>query len=264
MTLSRGWKLYKKCFLVEVASWMAYRLNFFLFLIGVSIFSLFGPVLVYLIYSNNLSFPGWTFYEALLLLGSFSLVSGIEHYAFSSIGWATHELIRRGRFDEMLIRPYSPLKLVILRNPDVDGLAELFTGLAIVIYALVKLQLVLQPTYILMYIVLVLAGVVFLTSIDIMASSMNFIFVKAHAILDFFTELRMFGRYPINIFGPMGYMIFTFFLPMGLIAFYPSSALLGRVAWSSVLQLILISTGFLLFSLLSWRYGIKRYTSAGG
>jgi len=264
MSISQAWKLYKKCFNVELASWMAYRLSFFLFLIGTAIFSLFGPVLVYLIYSNNLSFPGWTFYEALLLLGSFSLVAGIEHYAFSAIGWSTSELVRRGRFDGFLIRPVSPLKFAILRTPDIDGLAELAMGIIIVTYSIIKLQLVIQPINALMYLLIVLAGVSFLTSIDIIAASMNFIFVKAHAIIDFFTQLRKFGKYPISIFGPMGYIIFTFFLPMGLIAFYPAQALLGRLNWVSVAQLLLVALSFFLLSLLSWRYGLRHYTSAGG
>ncbi len=263
MTISK-WKLYKQSFNLEVSSWMAYRLNFALFLIGLAIFNFFSPIVIYLIYSNNLSFPGWSLYEALLLVGTMSTVIGIEHVLTSSIGWASSEMIRQGTFDQMMIRPISPLKLLVLRLPDVDGLAEFAAGIMITLYAIYHLAF--MPTFmnLLMYFIVIIAGVVLLTAFDIMSASANFFFVKANAIWDFFIELRMFARYPITIFGSLGYVFLTFIIPMGILSYYPAQAFLGRLAWSSVALLVLITILFFVISLIMWEFAMRKYTSAGG
>lgn len=264
MKLSNYWKLYKQSFTVVLSGWMTYRLNFFLFLIATAIFNLFGPIVIYLIYSNNLAFPGWTFYQMLLLIGTLILVGGIEHYFTSSIGWYTSDLIRRGRFDHILIRPISPLKLVILRMPDLDGFAELAVGIVVVLYSIINLNTVATPVNILMYLVAVLIGFIVLTAFDIIAASLNFVFVKAYAIFDFFQHMRMFARYPISIFGALGAVIFTFFIPVALASFYPAQAFLGRISWLTIAQLLVVSLIFLGLSLYSWKLAMRRYTSAGG
>jgi ABC-2 type transport system permease protein len=264
MSLKQDWELYKKSMSLEISGWMIYRFNFALFLIGLSLFNLFGPLLMYLIYSNNLSFPGWTFGQVLFMMGTFSLVTGLDHFWFESIAWKSSELIMSGRFDAYLIRPIKPLKYLCLSNPDIDALAEVVTGLAIILYSIYTFNIQITAISFLMYIIIIFAAILFLGSLNIFTASLNFIFVKAHSIMDFFYEIKLFGRYPLNIFGNIGYFIFTFIIPVGMIAFYPSQAILGRANWNIVFSSIITAVIFFGASLLAWNAAIKKYTSAGG
>jgi ABC-2 type transport system permease protein len=263
MSISKTWDIYKKSFSLSVSSWMVYRFNFFLYLASVAFVNLFVPMIVYLIYYNGLSFAGWTLYEALLLLGTFTLVGGISSVTTSSVSWATYNDIRDGTFDNLLIRPFSPLKQLIIRIPEVEEFPSSILGILIIIFSIYKLDITLSVFNVLLYILLILLGVVFLASMDIFAGSLSFIFVNASAIKNLFWDATSFAKYPLSIYGATGTIIFTFVLPIGLMAFYPTEALLGRLSMNVVL-LGSVAFAFLGASLVAWHFAIRRYVSVGG
>jgi ABC-2 type transport system permease protein len=264
MTLKHTWVIYKKATLLNLSNWMTYRSSFIFFLIGIVVFNLFGPILAYIIYSNNLTFPGWTLYQIYVLIGSLTILTGLGWYFTGAITWISEGLIRKGKFDTMLIHPFAPLKLLILKNPDVGSISELCFGSVLVIYAMFKIGATITSTHVLFYLLTLLSGVMFLFSTNIIIAALNFYFVRVSSIQSFVESMIGFSRYPINIYGPMGLFIFTFLFPIGLISYYPATALTGSANFFIVVRSLLFGGGYLLFSLLLWRQAMKHYTSAGG
>jgi ABC-2 type transport system permease protein len=55
----------------------------------------------------------------------------------------------------------------------------------------------------------------------------------------------------------------TYVLPIGLIAFVPAAALLGREGWGALWALA-SAAGIVVVSMLYWNAMLKNYSSAGG
>jgi ABC-2 type transport system permease protein len=80
---------------------------------------------------------------------------------------------------------------------------------------------------------------------------------------DFFNNVLRFAGYPIEIYYGLFRTAFVTLLPLAVLAYLPTQALLHRLDWSMVWG----SFGaFLIFglSLKFWNYCIRKYTSAGG
>jgi len=81
---------------------MAYRADFFISAFIMLISEFFGPLLTYLIYSNESSIPGWSMYEVVAHSGNIPSGKG---YFFPFLLW--HGVERTGKSPERNIRPYS-------------------------------------------------------------------------------------------------------------------------------------------------------------
>jgi ABC-2 type transport system permease protein len=264
MKLKNMFTLYKKGFSLQVSTWMAYRFNFYLFLIGLILFNLIGPALVYLIYYNSLSFPGWTLYEVLLLSGMFIIVEALDVFLFAPIQWQVQGMVRGGHFDKMMIRPIKPLHFLFLRKPEVASLMEMALGLIIVLFSISKLELVFSLSQIPKFIVIFMAALAFVAGLRIIVASLVFYFTRAEAVAQFISSMKDFVTYPISIYGVFGMFLFSFIFPIGVLSFYPAQVILGVVGWDVILKVSMVAVSFLLVSLLFWEQAIKHYTSAGG
>jgi len=241
---------------------LAYRLNFALRITGILIYNCVGPILALVIYSISAGFPGWKFEEFLLIQGLMIFVMGFNDLLFSNSPWIISDLVRRGELDNLLIRPISPLKLLLCWAADPEHVPQIFTGLIIACYAGLKAKI--SAGGLLNCAVLILAALAILAAFIIILSSIVIFTVKANALIDLFNRLVSYGAYPLSIYGPTGAFLFTFILPVGIIAYYPAQALLGQLSPIFVAKAVLTAVLFLSISLAIWNLAIRKYTSAGG
>jgi ABC-2 type transport system permease protein len=258
------WRIWKGWFKLEIAAEMAYRLNFILKTIAFVTFDMFGPFLAMIIYGVSAGLPGWTFEEFLLLQGTFILSTGLTHLFFWGFAGKIVNDVRYGYYDKELVKPANPLLLSLANGSDLDGLPSSIVGIVIAAYALLKIGWVFNVFQLFAYGILVIAAVIFLLSLQIIIAAMAFLFVKSYTLLNIFDVLTDIGKNPISVFGSFGALIFTFAFPIGLAAFYPASAILGKLSFIQVGGIVLVSLAFFGFSVLLWNQGIKRYASAGG
>lgn len=96
----------------------------------------------------------------------------------------------------------------------------------------------------------------------IMAAT-SFIWVENSRIPEIADSILSFGKYPLATFPAPARAIMTFILPVGLVAFYPASALLGQIhAWH--FTALLPCLAFAAFGLWLYGYMIRRYEGVGG
>jgi ABC-2 type transport system permease protein len=82
-------------------------------------------------------------------------------------------------------------------------------------------------------------------------------------IPEIFDSIMTFGKYPITIFPQAIKGIATFVIPVGMIGFFPASALLGRlepVTLFAVLPCVL----FMFFGIWIYQKMVKLYEGVGG
>jgi ABC-2 type transport system permease protein len=176
----------------------------------------------------------------------------------------TVEKLREGLYEIDLLKPHNPLSFATITAISVEDWPTPVVGLTIISYAASRLHFMFSFTNIASYLLLILFGILFLYSLAILVTSLAFLVVNAYSLINILDELINIGRYPLSIYNFIGIAIFTFILPVGLAAFYPASALLGRLSWQVMGELAIVTFGFLGLAILIWNQAIKKYASAGG
>jgi len=263
MSFTKYLLLWKNSLKLEISSEMAYKTSFFIRCIGVLLFGLMGPLIAILIYTTTTGIPGWTFWEFLFFQGTGVLVWGIGEFAMFSIVWRNMEMIRRGEYDRVLVRPYRPLLFSSFTAVDLDGIPQVILGTFLVIFSAFKIPGI-GVIDVLAYIAVVLLALAFMYSFTVFVAALAFIVTKAFGLYALFITADEYTKYPLTVYGRTIGIVLTFVLPFGLASFYPAQAILGRLAWTTAGGLLLTVLGFFIFALLMWRFAMKKYSSAGG
>jgi len=241
---------------------MQYRTDFWLK--GVMSLVWMGVALVPLVsvFHQRAAVRGWTFPEALVVVGCFSLMKGVLEGAISPSLTSVVEHVRKGTLDFLLLKPVdaqflvSTAKLEPWRVMDVLG--------ALVIFGIAFRRLGHPPPVraVLLAAALLLVAILVLYALWILVVSASFWVVKVDNLSYLFGSLFDAGRWPISVFRGALWFAFTFVFPLALMTSYPAMALLGRLRPGVAL---LGLGGGLLFAGLAravWRRALGFYTSA--
>ncbi|MGO4106170.1 ABC transporter permease [Paenibacillus sp. YAF4_2] len=246
----------------KFAEQMAYRSHFIISVLMLIVGDLVVPLVTLLVYKSGASFPGWTMHEALLIQAVFALSKGIAFPFFFGMVGTTLGHVREGTFDLLLLRPRPVMVMAMITGFDPDDFGRLFSGAVLFIYALSGMAMPGGGAW-LQFFLLFLASVTMLCAVSLFLSGMLFRWVGSSRVFDIFDAFTSFGMYPGTIFSKSLQNILTYVLPIGLIAFVPAGALLGRSGWSG-LWALLPAAAFLLLGMLYWNRMLRSYTSAGG
>lgn len=262
--MGKFWRIWKGSTKLTLAADLAYRFDFILKAMAYTLFNFFSPIITLLIYSNSSGIPGWSFPEFLLMSGTFLFAQGI---AWTAVGGLPEKIIykvQNGTYDADLIRPIRPLLLATAKAFVFDNIPNILVGAVIISYSLIKMGWTFNIWNSLGFASLILLAVLFFTTLDIIASALAFLATKTYTILNIFEEFTGAGKNPLTIYGVTGKILLTFVFPVGIAAFYPAEALLGRLSAIGFIEITIASLTFFGFSLLLWTLAIKKYTSAGG
>jgi len=260
--MKRILNIYKTCVATAMSRALTYRLNFILSMLIFLCFNLFLPLTTILIYNSGASFPGWSFYEVLLIQSIFTLSLGLAWILFSNVLWSTMQHIREGSFEVVLLRPVNPLFFLIASNFDTRSIGVLIGGgvmfgIAIAHTGIVSLSAIVQ------FLLLFTAGFAVMTGFQMIMAATSFKWVGNSRLPDILDSILSFGRYPVSIFPQAIKMLTSFIIPVSMIGFFPASALLGRldpVVLISVIPCIL----FMFFGIWLYHYMVRLYEGVGG
>ena len=223
-----------------------------------------APILV--VFGTRQQVAGWSFAEALVVVGWFTVLKGVLEGAVSPSLTAVVEHVRNGTLDFVLLKPADAKFLVSTARFEPWRVIDLAGGLAIFAYAFKLLGRWPHLPQILLALVFLVLATVTLYSIWILVVSASFWVVKVDNLSYLFGSLFDAGRWPIDVFrgvfrGALRFA-FTFVFPLALMTTYPAQALLGKLATSTALFAL---AGGVLFAALSrqvWRRALALYTSA--
>ena len=243
---------------------LQYRLDFFADLF-MSLFwtgSALVPLMV--LYSQREQVAGWSWAEALLVVGFFTTLKGVLNGAIQPTLQNVVDHVRKGTLDFVLLKPADAQFMVSTSRLELWRGTDVISGVIIIAYALARLQLVPTPAQLVTASVVLASSVAILFSIWTMVVSLAFHFVKVDNLSYLFMSMFDIARWPASIFrGPLAW-VFTFVFPIAVMTTFPALALLGRLEVGQCLWAATAGLVFLGASRWVWLRSIRRYTSAGG
>jgi len=253
-------KVLRRFWGAAIAAELEYRLNFLIAALSsltALSSSLFG---LFLFYRTGYRFQGWSWEEALIVLGIFTLLQGASATLLTPNLNRIVNHVQDGTLDFVLLKPVSSQFWLSTRTVSPWGLTDVFFGMVIIVYAGTRLQL--SPVSYLWGLVPLLLGLVSLYSLWFMLGATSIWFVKVYNVTEVLRGLLDAGRFPIVAYPAAYRVFFTFVVPVAFLTTVPAQTILGRTesAWlfgSGLLAVVLFlcSRGF-------WRFALRFYTSA--
>jgi ABC-2 type transport system permease protein len=244
-----------------IAAELEYRINFAIAFFS-SLFGLCGSLFgLFLFYQGGSSvFPGWTWEEALLVLGVFTTLQGFSATVLAPNLNQIVKQVEQGTLDFVLLKPVSSQFWLSTRTVSPWGLPDLVFGLSMIGYAGSRLNV--SAIAYLSGAIPLLLGFISLYSLWFVLGAMSIWFVKIYNVTEVLRGLLEAGRYPMSAY-PVGFrFFFTFVVPVAFLTTVPAEAFLNR----SSLIWILISAGLAIallgFSNFFWKFALRFYTSA--
>jgi ABC-2 type transport system permease protein len=239
-----------------------YRLNF-LSNLSLSLFWLVWAALsvrVYFFHADSIA--GWNYLELLVVMGLFFAMNGYRQMVLEPNLSLLSEYVRLGTLDYILTKPVDSQFLVSLRRIGVFNWGDPVLGLALVVYALWRLGRVPGPGQIVLFLLLILAGMVLLYSFSLILQTTTFWLInvqRVDALVQGFIET---GRFPIQFYRGWLRSVLTFVVPVAFMTTFPAQALLGRLEpWAAAAAVGLAGLLFVLARLF-WRFGLRFYSGA--
>jgi len=224
----------------------------------------FGLILVSLelIFGQVEMIAGWT-KDEVLLLAFIQLLFSDFLWTFILVNLGNFsELIRRGNFDFVLLKPVSPRFLVSARYFESDHYVRILVILLLIPKHLDKLGIQSTASSWMTFGLLFVLGIFIFYNLFFIFTTTNFWFINLFNLNDLFDQVVDLGRYPVHIFKGGARLFFVYLMPVAFIATFPAQALLGQIGFEMVFVAILISLITFSVSQWFWQYALRHYQSA--
>ena len=243
-----------------IAAELEYRINFVLAAVsslGNLAGSLFG---LFLFYRTGYRFSGYSWEEALVVLGIFTLLQGFSSTFLEPNLSRIVDRVQQGTLDFVLLKPISSQFWLSANTVSPWGIPDIIFGAVLLLYAANKLGVEIG-NYFLTAIPL-LFGTITLYSIWFMLGATSIWFVKIYNVTEVLQGLLEAGRFPMAAYPAAYRFFFTFVVPVAFLTTVPAEAMLGRgeIVWIAGAGILAI--GLLFFSRYFWQFALRFYTSA--
>ena len=141
-------------------------------------------------------------------------------------------------------------------------LCDIVLGLAVVGVALAHLGATVEAGEMLMFTFMLVAGGAIVYSFWLMLATSSFWLVRVENILVIFQDIYQAGRWPVSIYPSWLRWTLTFLVPVTVATTIPAQALLGQLAWPTLLGIALFALLALVLSRWFWLFGLRHYTGA--
>jgi ABC-2 type transport system permease protein len=262
--------LYYRLISVKVRSQMQYRASFL-----VDVFSTFvGNGVYFLTFAAVISrfgnIRGWTLGEVAFLFAvaefSFAtmdlLFSGYDYDAFSP-------MIRRGQFDQMLVRPLSLPLQILTAEFALRRLGRMAEGVILFVVSLSLAHIVWTPAKVLYLPVVVLSTIAFFAGLYVIGSTVCFWTIERLEVFNLFTYggAEMLS-YPMSIYNDWLRRFFTYVVPAALVSYYPALYILDKpdpLGLPRAMSFLapLAGGGLLALAFAFWNVGVRHYQGTG-
>jgi ABC-2 type transport system permease protein len=243
---------------------MSFKANFLLWIAVELLWFLGQIVFIEVIFSYTESIGGWTKWEMVLLIGTHQIVAQIFQALFFMNVSNIPELVRTGKMDFLLMLPVDAQFAASVKQFGLDSLVNMMVGVAFVVTALWKLGVAPSTAQIGLYVVCIGCGVAVHYGVMLALAACSFWIVRAEGLIHGYFSLLAIGRYPDVIYGGVFKFVFSWVLPVILVANVPARVL-AKAAESpgwSVLQLLAVTVAMLLATRLVWVTAVRSYGSA--
>ncbi len=219
------------------------------------------PILV--VFGNRKGVAGWTFEEALVVVGWFMVMKGVLEGAVNPSLAAVVDHIRKGTLDFVLLKPADAQFLVSTQKFAPWRIADVAAGIVTFAVAFHRLGRAPEPAHVLAAILMLGCAALIIYSLWILVISAAFFVVKVDNLSFLFVSIFDAARWPADVFRGLLKLFFTWVVPLAIMTTFPARALLGKdFGPASAASALLGAVAFAAVARLIWRRSIGRYTSA--
>ncbi len=256
--------LYFRCLGQQMKAIMAYEADFVILMMSAVLVQLSGLAFIWAIFQRIPNINGWTFWEVVFMYALVFVTEGVGSLFFEGT-WRLNWMVYSGQFDQILMRPLSPIVQILAGAVGFNGLGNLVTGFALMGIAVANVPIEWTPGRALFVVLLLASASAIRVSINLASSSSSF-WVRSPWPMFSFTVHRLseFAKYPITIYSFVVQLFVTIAVPMAFVSFFPTAVVFGVDAWS-VPGLLTPLVALYAMVLAAWLFntGLKRYESAG-
>jgi ABC-2 type transport system permease protein len=243
---------------------MSFKANFLLWM-AVELLWFFGQIVfIEVIFGFTDSIGGWTKWEMVLLIGTHQIIAQI-YQAFFYVNLANiPELVRTGKMDFLLMLPVDAQFAASVKQFGLDSIVNALVGVAFVLTALWKLGVSVSAAQVALYLVCIVCGVAVHYGVMLGLAAISFWIVRADGLIHGYYNLFNLGRYPDVIYRGLFKFVFTWVLPIVLVANVPARVLarFAETPGPAIGQLLLVTVGLLVVTRGIWTAAVRRYGSA--
>lgn len=239
---------------------MAFRVNL-LFDILFALIGLGSSVATILVvFTKAQKLAGWTRSDALVLIGTFQIMSGLKStFLDPNLSWFPQNGVRNGKLDTYLLQPAPCIFLASLAQSAPLALTQAALGAGVTGIAVGTHPP--RPGNVLAWLLLIAVGMAVAWTIGVLLACLAF--WAPNLQLDvFYGAAWGLARYPVSIYRRPLRLILTYVFPLVLIATAPASALVHGPRPAVVVGSVLAGAACVLLARLCWRAGLRRYTGA--
>jgi ABC-2 type transport system permease protein len=241
---------------------LEYRANFVtnVLMSGVAAFTTFLTVGIF--FGHTDSIGGWSFYEALIVVGLFQLFLGLVDTFITPNVRDFTEHLRVGTLDFILTKPLNSQFHASLRRINIWRSVDVLIGAGVIVYALNRLGATLTLDRALMFLMLLICAAIILYSLIMLLITSAFWFVQLENVMELMFTFYETGRFPVSVFPTWLRAILTFVVPIAFITTVPAAVLIGRLDTGFVLLAVAVTAALLTACVSFWRYAVRHYGSA--
>ena len=244
-------------------SQMQYKSSFLMMTLGQFLVSFTTFLGVYFMFSRFQSVNGFTFSEVLICFSIVLMAFSVTE-CFARGFDVFPQLIRKGELDRILVRPRGVVFQVLTSNMEFTRVGRLLQAILMLTYAVPSCGVVWRADKILTVILMIVGGIAVFTSLFVLYAGISFFTIEGLEFMNIFTDgSREFGRYPISVYGEYVLKFFTYVVPIALFQYYPFLYLVDRSENRALILLPLLGFVFFLPCYGFFRFGLKKYKSAG-
>jgi len=214
-----------------------------------------------IVYTRTDALGGWSLGEAIVLLGTYQVVSGMLWTFIEPNLVSFHGQVLDGELDDILLKPVPSIFLASLGTCAPLGLAQVVSGAGVVTLGMWRLGSVPSVPNALAWLLLLATGIVITWATRVLLASVTFWApsLQLHVV---YMALWQFGRYPVTIYRQPIRFSLTYLVPIAFSATAPAQALTRELSLLPILTSLTFAGGACMVARTVWRSGLRRYTSA--
>lgn len=241
---------------------LAFRANLF-FDLAVYVAGLAAEVAtILLVFTRTDQLAGWTQAEALVLAGTYRLLSGAKQtFLDPNLSWFPGRGIRDGNLDTYLLQPAPSLFLTSFATAAPLALVQAVLGLGVVLVGVGSSGRTPTPLGVAAWLVLLVVGATLTWALGVLLACLAF-WAPRLELEVLYGAVWQLGRYPVDVYRRPVRMLLTYVVPLALIASLPASVLLREPGPTVVLTSIGAGVVAVFVAGRVWRLGLRRYTGA--
>ena len=256
--------IYFRCLGQQMKAILAYEADFAILMFSAVLVQIVGFAFIWAIFERIPSVNGWTFWQVVMMYALIYVTEGVGSLFFEGT-WRVSELVYSGKFDQLLLRPVSPIVQVLAGAVGFNGLGNIVSGFVLIGISMANSPVEWTPGRLLMFAILIVSASTIRVAINLGSAASAFWIRTPWSMVPVFVhQLGDFAKYPITIYSLGVQALIVVAVPFAFISFFPTAFVFGVEAWSLAgLLTPLVAVYSFFMAVAIFRIGLRHYESTG-